>query len=166
VKSTTGTGGDSSSLGPWLLRELVDAAEVVEAAEDVTAWGFPRTIEPDEFIYGAWFRMGRGVVFWFEAPHPQAPAAAIVHLAVAPRYRSRWPVKRWAVAVEIVAELMGATHLLAAFPEDCPQRDYALRLGWQKSDGPRLVRWLGGADGRQERRIPQSPLHEEGMERG
>jgi hypothetical protein len=135
------------------MRELVDPVEVVEAAEDVATWGFLRPIEEDEVVYGSWFRMGKPVVFWFEAPHPQAPDAALLHLAVAPRYRSVWPVRRWATAVEVIAELMGASRLLAAFPEDCPQRDYAIRLGWQKSDGPRLVRWLGGAHGREGRRL-------------
>lgn len=160
----TVTAAESSSLGPWTLRELTEPIEIVEAAEDVATWGFPRSIEADEVVHGTWFRMGKGVVFWFEAPHPQATDAALLHLAVAPRYRSRWPVNRWAVAVEIVAELMGASRLLAAFPEDCPERDYAIRLGWQKSDGPRLVRWLGGAHGRQERRVPQSHLHEGRLE--
>lgn len=138
----------SSSLGLWPLRELVASADVVQAAEDAATWGFSRPIEPDEIIHGAWFRMGEGVVFWFEAPHEADPTAAILHLVVEPSARLHWPVRRWDAAVDVIAELMGSTHLLAA-PICDKTRAYMLRLGWQASDGPRLVRWLGGSHGRE-----------------
>lgn len=141
-------------LAPWPTREIVDPAEIQRAVEDLAAWGFPRAIEPYEAEFGSWFRMGRGLIFWIEPPIEQAPGAAIIHLAVAPRYRSCWPVRRWDMAAQIIAELMGATHLLAQI-DSGRVRDYALRLGWQ-ADGPRLFRTLGGMS-RGERR---ADLHE------
>ena len=146
-------------MGLWPIRELIEPAEVLEASEDVAAWGFARPVESDEIAYGTWFRMGKTVVFWFEAPYPQAPGAAFLHVCAAPRVRSRWPVRRWALAVEVIAELMGADYLISA-PCDSATRDYALRLGWQE-DGPRLVRMLGGVDyGRQGRGLHQPDLQQ------
>lgn len=65
----------------WPIRELIEPAEVVEASEDVAAWGFARPVESDEIAYGTWFRMGKTVVFWFEAPYPQAPLGKLTKFA-------------------------------------------------------------------------------------
>ena len=130
--------------GDWLTRELTEPAEVIEAVEDVIAWGFPRDIEQYEIGLGSWFRMGRAVVWWYEPPHPVAPHAGIIHLCVNPEVRGRWPVRRWSVAAEVIAELMGFT-LLVFWPmgERDKILEYALRLGWRQ-EGERLVRHLGG----------------------
>lgn len=130
-------------MGPWPLCELVQPADIQRAVEDVAVWGYPRPIEPSETACGAWFRMGQGVVFWYERIE-EVQTCAFVHLAVAPRVRSRWPVRRWDTAAQIMAELMGFDRLVF-FPcnEDLQTPQYALRLGW-RAQGDCYVRDLGG----------------------
>lgn len=127
----------------WPIRELVTEAEIAEGARDAASWGYPRAIEPSDLAC-VWFRMGRAVVWWYEPPHPVAPHAGIIHLCVNPEVRGRWPVRRWSVAAEVIAELMGFT-LLVFWPmgERDKILEYALRLGWRQ-EGERLVRPLGG----------------------
>ena len=154
--------GASTSPGPWPLREITTLDDIIQAARDATAWGFDRHIAPDELDLGTWFRMGQGVVFWFEAPYPEAPGAAFVHGAVDPECRGWWPADRWNIAIQVIAELMGSTYIVAA-PITSESRDYGLALGWVE-DGPRIVLPLGGVHGRQRRRVvPQPDLHERGL---
>lgn len=126
------------------MRELDDIPERLVAAQDVMIWGFPRPVTEGEIELGFWFRMGKTVVWWYEAPNPSRPLAALIHLAVAPRVRSRWPVRRWLVAAEVVAEMMGAEELVFA-PEHKTSEivRYAVKLGW-KPEGPRFAKPLGG----------------------
>lgn len=128
----------------WSVRELDEMVEVRRAAEDVRAWGFPRPVEEQEIEFGFWFRMGRTVVWWYEPPHPVRPMAALIHLAVAPRVRGLWPVRKWVYAARICAELMGANELLFAVDEKDGQIvQYARRVGFVE-DGPRWRLPLGG----------------------
>ena len=99
---------------------------------------------PLELAACTWFRMGKSVVWWYEPPHPLDPAAALMHLCVAPRVRGQWPVRRWHMAAQIVAELMGAERLVfAPVDGDAEMRQYAVRCGWIP-DGPRMEFRLGG----------------------
>ena len=131
-------------MGPWGARQLETAAKVAEAIEDVQAWGFPRPIDDSE-LRGAWFRMGRGVVWWYEEWRADMPDAGWVHLAVAPRlHGGAWPVRRWTVAVEIVGEIIGASVLLfAPLPNQGQVVEYLRRLNW-KPQGDFMVKPLGG----------------------
>ena len=131
-------------MGPWPVRELVELEESKRAAEDVETWGFPRTIEHSEIAGGYWFRMGQGVVWWYEPADERAPQYAQIHLAVAPRVRHHWPIRRWLTIAEAVAEMMGAESLLFAPVQKEDQIvQYALRLGWRPM-GSAFVRDLGG----------------------
>ena len=138
----TATVAASNSLGPWPIRELTEPDDIREAAEDAQTWGFLRPIEPHEITLGSWFRMGRGVVWWYEPPLEEVPGAAFLHMAVAPRVRGHWPIRRWHIAAQVIAELMGASYLLAQV--ESPQvKAYLVRLGWRE-DGPRVYLVLGG----------------------
>ena len=145
VTELLGSSQASTSPGPWVIRELTNVGDVAQAALDARAWGFTRLIQSDEIDLGTWFRMGQGGVFWFEAPHPAAPGAAFVHCAVDPECRGWLPTDRWNVAIQIIAELMGSTYIVAATLTS-EVRDYALALGWVE-DGPLIVLSLGGVHG-------------------
>jgi hypothetical protein len=130
--------------GEWRLIQIETRPEIERAADDVTAWGYPRPVIPREIELCQWFRMGKGLVFWFEPPCELEPGDARVHLAVAHRYRSAWPVRRWDYASQIVAELLGAQRMLfTPCPGDVRTGEYAVRLGWQRA-GQSYVRNLGG----------------------
>ena len=132
------------STGEWRLLQLEDRPEIVRAAEDVATWGFPRPVVPVEVDLCSWFRMGRGLVFWFEPPCDLEPGDARMHLAVAPRLHSAWPVRRWDYACQIVAELLGANRIIfTPCPGDVRTGEYAVRLGWVR-EGQSYVRALGG----------------------
>lgn len=132
-------------MGPWSFRELIEPADILEAAEDVAVWGFPRPIDESELIHGSWFRMGKGVIWWYEAPTHGEQTSAFMHFATAPRFAKRWPIRRWFGAVQVVAELMGAERLIFSPTEgDDRIADYALRLGWETDALGRFVFPLGG----------------------
>ncbi len=127
----------------WRIRELVELDAILDAADAVCSWGFPRAISQPEIASGLWFRMGHGVVFWFEAFQSDAPDSAFIHLCVDPNARSRWPVRRWHIAAQVIAELMGARWLVAS-PCSGAILDYALRLGW-RAVGEFIAYPLGGS---------------------
>lgn len=132
-------------MGPWMVRELEEWPDVLDAASEARLWGFPRPIDLTELEGGVWFRMGRGVVWWYEPPNPRTPGYAWLHLAVAPRLRGRWPVRRWQSAAEVCAELMGASALVfVPVAGDDEIVRYALRAGWTRQESGHFVLNLGG----------------------
>lgn len=140
-RSTTTRAAASSD---WRCRELRTDPDIAAAAAAAVAWGFPRLIEPYEIERGDWFAMGDSVVWWYEPADERLPGLAVVHLAVAPEARSRWPARRWLVAVELFAEVMGCDRV--GFPPlggALRAVEYTLRAGWVR-DGALIVRRLGG----------------------
>lgn len=131
-------------MGPWGTRLLDLESDMLEAVADVGAWGFPRPIDDSE-LEGVWYRMGKGVVWWYEKSHDWMPGAAWCHLAVAPRlHGGAWPVRRWTYAVELEAEILGAEALIfAPLPNQGQILKYLTQLHW-KPWGQFWLKALGG----------------------
>lgn len=133
-------------MGPWPVREVTEFPDILKAAEDVLTWGFPRPIYQHELEAGAWFRMGKGVVWWYEPPQEcTEPGDLWIHFAVAQRVRHVWPIRRWMTATQIIAELVGGERLVFSPTKGCPEiSEYAIRAGWKADKNGRLLLPLGG----------------------
>ena len=116
-------------------RELLDWDETLEAAQDAAMWGYPRLITSDEIEMGLWYRWSPDCIFWFNCTDTEERVFSL-HVAVAPQSKSAIFPRRWAIAVEIIGELIGARYLEA---EDYPGRrfvaNYMPRLGWELVEG-------------------------------
>lgn len=120
-----------SPSGERAICELESIEQKRIAASDAQAWGFPREILPPEISDSYWFRLGTGVVFWYERV-PHTPDLWI-HLAIAPHLRSRWPVRTWVRESESIARKKGANclrYLPFGDERDFPVVGYLTRIGW------------------------------------
>ena len=124
----------------------------------VESWGYPRRVSHREVETGSWFCDGVSVA-WFIAPlEPGAAAPAgfdpehtlAVHAIRDPSLRVRALTPRTAVALEIIAELLGARKLYSLIPRETPDmpvaamRRYLRRYGWLEDEFG-SYKLLGGA---------------------
>lgn len=115
----------------WRCRELEHHDDIVRAVEDIATWRYPRPLTEWEITRGIWCRMGSTVVWWYQPPPDGTVNSLGLHLAVAPRVRGVWPVRRWWVAAQLFAEMVGCDMLVVApMDGDCHVTDYVSRLGW------------------------------------
>lgn len=148
----------------WRCRELESTEDRTRAAEDALTWGFPRPVESVEIECGFWFRMGKGVVWWFQRPEliedpgtflkdqfgydGHAMIVAGLHLATAPRVRGQWPVRTWWSITMALAEIVDVDALfIATMPEDCKTPDYLSRLGLRQTPSGLWFQRLGDREG-------------------
>jgi hypothetical protein len=112
----------------------------LEAAKQAMEWGYPRPI-PDEEAEGAtWARFGDGVLVWFLlGPTDQD---MVVHCCARKDKRGRLGTPRQMLALEILAECMGATRLYSVtglpgeegkIPRKAMRRFLRMR-GWVQTD--------------------------------
>lgn len=114
------------------------------AADRAQAWGYPRPIAPREVETGYWFEDGRAIC-WFVTPLPDGPENMLaVHAIGDPEARRRVPIgdPRTMVAVEVIAELLGAHRLYSLIPREMvggpmpirAMRRYLRARGWAEDD--------------------------------
>jgi len=121
------------------IREVLPEDRYAAAAEAM-AWGYPRPIEEDEAERSAWVRYGDDVLVWFESC--ELPKTLALHGCATPSARGALGSPRAMIAVEVVAELLGAERLLAfaASPggnSELPSRAmrrYLRMRGWQECE--------------------------------
>lgn len=115
---------------PWKHHELGGTEEVIAAAIQAREWGFPRKITPGEIYDGYWFGLGDHVIWWLE-DLPSFPDEQVVHIAVDPAVRKRWPVREWLRRLEQVAIENGTGWIRALVP-DQRNADYLERVGFRR----------------------------------
>jgi len=110
------------------------------ARRDVIAWGYPRPVSELEGRVGKWVRYGERVVLWFVmGPEEQSLS---LHVCAAPDARGHLGTPREMAALEVMAELLGATRLwtLAELPGETSELPTALTRrflrarGWKNCD--------------------------------
>ena len=121
------------------IREVLPEDRPAAAAEAM-AWGYPRPIEEDEAERSAWVRYGDDVLVWFDTgPEPDALA---VHGCAAEEARGALGSPRAMIAMEVVAELLGASRLYSVtglvgqetrVPRKAMRRYLRMR-GWQECE--------------------------------
>jgi len=112
----------------WL-EELELGEDILTATEEVLAWGFPREVTNEEWLYARWFMMGPRVIFWIETI-PGFPEDVAIHGATAPSVRGHWPVERWFRHVLTISEQMGARRIRSASEGEIP--DFMAALGFDE----------------------------------
>jgi hypothetical protein len=121
------------------LRELRTPEERHLAAAEAHAWGYPRTIRPDEIEGSVWLRYGPDVIWWLQQDTDCEDNEIRLHVCVAPGARSRVYPRRWMTAVEVVAELLpGDFGQLRVTPTGAYEREvagYLERWGWTRGGG-------------------------------
>ena len=122
----------------------------LDAAEKAMSWGYPRPIYDQEADASSWVSYGDDTLVWYEAgPEPHSLA---VHGCAAPEARGALGSPRAMVAMEVIAELLGASRLhVMEFPGLMPHMPRAvqryLRMrGWRKG-GLGSYRDLGEGNG-------------------
>jgi hypothetical protein len=126
-----------SRVGARLFSELSDEASILEAANNVAEWGYPRPVEQEEIEQADWFRYGDDVVFWFQ--HFENCLTWFVHLAVSPDGRKRaglyMGARRWLRFIYAYAKDQGAKELGFARCAGAEATESHLRrLGWADTD--------------------------------
>ena len=86
-------------------REAFDPSQCLR---DVAAWGYPRPVSEEEAETATWVRYGEDVLAWFV---PLPGAAVMLHVCASPEARGHLGTPRQMTALEVIAELMGATRL-------------------------------------------------------
>ncbi len=124
-------------VGARLFSELSDKSSILEAANDVAEWGYPRPVQQVEIDQADWFRYGEDVVFWFE--HLATVTTWFVHLAISPEGRKRaglyMGARRWLRFVYAYAKDQGAKELGFARCAGAEATESHLRrLGWADTD--------------------------------
>jgi len=124
-------------VGIDFFREELDWAG---ARSDVLAWGYPRPVTELEGRVGKWVRYGERVVLWFVmGPEEQTLA---LHVCAAPEARGHLGTPREMAALEVMAELLGATRLwsvteLPGAPVRMPSaftRRFLRARGWENCE--------------------------------
>ncbi len=117
------------------------------AAMDVEAWGYPRRVSHREVETGRWFNDGHAIAWYVSiVPPGQALPAALdgldvngvlaVHAIRIPGSSGAALTPRSAVALEVIAELLGARKLYSLIPRETPDMPVAAmrrllrRFGW------------------------------------
>jgi hypothetical protein len=122
-------------------RELLDWDEAAEAVQDAAQWGYPRLITSDEVEMAYWYRWSPDCIFWFNCTDTEERVFSL-HVVVAPQSKGLMFPRRWAIAVEIIGELIGAKYLEAQ--DCCPGMsvvdNYMPRLGWELVEGSSVWR--------------------------
>ena len=81
----------------------------LDAAAKAMSWGYPRPIYDQEADASSWVSYGDDTLVWYEAgPEPDSLA---VHGCAAPEARGALGSPRAMVAMEVIAELLGASRL-------------------------------------------------------
>ncbi|MFP8878540.1 MAG: hypothetical protein AAEJ52_06190 [Myxococcota bacterium] len=116
----------------------VDTTERIEAAAQAVEWGYPREIPDDEASRSTWVSYGDDALLWYESAEFFKPNALALHGCSRPGARGRLGNPREMIAIEIIAELQGATRLysLTGFPGGTSKiprkamRRYLRSRGW------------------------------------
>lgn len=106
-------------------------------ADQVRAWGYPREVSEAE--YSQWVTWGTDSVSWFEPTNE--PTVFSLHACTKPGTDKRDAdnIQRIEIAIEVVAELLGAEALVSLLPKDMPgnvaiRKALVSRGGWVESE--------------------------------
>jgi hypothetical protein len=109
----------------------------LDAAAKAMGWGYPRPIYDQEADASSWVSYGGDTLVWYEAgPEPDSLA---VHGCASPEARGTLGSPRAMVAMEVIAELLGASrlHVLTGSDPRTPSkamRRYLRMRGWCESE--------------------------------
>lgn len=112
----------------------------LEAAKEAMEWGYPRPIPDEEAEQAMWVRSGDSVLAWFiDGPREEE---VIVHCCARKDRRGNLGTPREMLALEIIAELMGAKRIysvtgLPGQDERIPRkamRRYLRMRGWTQTE--------------------------------
>lgn len=115
-------------------------------AEMAQRWGYPRPISLREVEVGHWFTNGAAIAWFISpegAPIPEGfdpTEVMVVHAIGDPSARKLHPIltHRTAIAIEVIAELLGARKLYSIIPHKTPDvpveamRRMLRRYGWKE----------------------------------
>ena len=106
-------------------------------ADQVRAWGYPREVSEAESSF--WVTWGTDSVAWFEPTNE--PTVFSLHACTSPDAPNRdaMDTERTKIAIEVVAELLGAEALVSLLPKDMPGNEGLRKLllsrgGWVESE--------------------------------
>lgn len=113
--------------------QVVDDDELDAMESDLTTWGYPRGLVEGEREHSTFIRYGDDCIFWFNI---HAETGLNFHVCVDPSSRGKISYRRFFTGVEVIAELLGASHLQATLVErdEIELRSYCQRLGWRKNE--------------------------------
>jgi hypothetical protein len=89
----------------WRVRAL-QGLEILEARDLAVAWGFPREIDEQELLLGAWFAFGEHMRFWFFESADLAKGEIGVHVAISPNHRGEGDRRDWLRTCVTLCDLM------------------------------------------------------------
>lgn len=113
--------------------QVVDKDELDAVESDISAWGYPRALVDGERDQSTFLRYGDDCIFWLNI---HAETGLNFHICIDPSSRGKLNGRRLFTGIEVIAELLGASHLQAVLiHSDEPKlKNYCARLGWRENE--------------------------------